>query len=361
MKSIYLILLALLLSPATQAHIPKNPQNVSWGTYLAPDFVIGTPPALKNSRISVAAAEGGNCKARIAQIVCSIPDLSGWKKCGEKNQAAIEKLEYIYDILQKPMKKVFCTISTILVVDKMESLAMAGIMPGDQSFMALSRDFTERNLDPEAVFGWKEQKVFGANLPRYEVSKEGPQVWTKSNSPLQTLQFVVTHEFAHILDFANSANRFTCAPGKDCKGDPKTPEEFFERQKNLIPEMDSWGAFSWKNGLEPNDKNKYPLWDRLCFYDCDSVERLQLSEMHDFYSQLDRTNFVSTYASVNPYEDFAESTAFYFMTDNVYDLEFRVSTGKTIYFWEWKWSQLTKKNNWIELFYEGDLKYPKAH
>jgi hypothetical protein len=237
---------------------------------------------------------------------------------------------------------------------------MAGADEHGGGFMAIARDVVEKNVDPEAVLGWKEQKVFGAKAPRFELNKEGPQVWTSSNSPLQTLQYVVTHEFAHILDFVNRANRFVCPPGKACNPAPKTEEEYMELQKSLIPEMDSWGAFSWKNGLEPNEQNKYPLWDRLCFYGCEGIEKLKLSEMHDFYFQLDRTNFVSTYASVNPYEDFAESTAFYFMTDKVYDLKYRVSTGKAIFFWEWKWLQLTKKNNWIELFYEGDLKYPKA-
>lgn len=358
MKLICLISLALLVTPGAFAQTSKPSKTSDWATHLAPDFVIGTPPALKMAPklLSVPVAEG-DCKKRIAQITCSVKDPQD-PNCGKVNHKAIENLEYLYDILQKPLKKMFCSLPRIFIVDKMESLAMAGMGHKGAAFMFVSRELVEKDIDPDAVFGWKEQKIFGSQLPRYEVGKEGPQVWIKSKSPLQTLQYVVTHEFAHILDFMNGANRFACAPGKSCPP-ANTPEEYEANMKNMIPEVDSWGAFSWKNPLEPNQQNMFPLWKKLCFYGCDDRDIMKPADMFDFYFQFDRTNFVTTYAATNPWDDFAESTTFYFMANADYDLQYRVSTGKAIFFWEWRWDQFTKKNNWIELFYEGDLKYPQ--
>ncbi|QLY25676.1 hypothetical protein [Bdellovibrio sp. KM01] len=358
MKSIYLILLVLLLSGAASAHGSSTANTLPWATYLAPDFVIGTPPALKNAPKTLTAWVGQeDCRARISQITCSVADLQHDDVCGEKNQKAIENLEHLYDLLQKPLQRVFCSLPYIFVVDKMDSLAMAGSGQGT-SFMAISRSLVESGLEADAVLGWKEQKIFGSELPRYQVSKDGPQVSIRGKSPLQIMQYVVTHEFGHILDFANGANRFYCAPGEDCSAKPTTTEEYYALQKKFLPEMDSWSSLSWKNGYEPNDQNMFPLWSRLCFYYCEGRTKLQLSEMHDFYLQFDRTNFVTTYAATNPYDDFAESTAFYFMANADFDLQYRILTGKAVFFWDWRWHQFTKKNNWIELFYEGDLKYP---
>jgi hypothetical protein len=358
MKSIYLISLVLLLSGQAHAHNSSATGNLSWATYLAHDFVIGTPPALENAPKTLSAnLTQEDCRARIAQLVCTVEDLEHDDVCGEKSPKAVENLQRLYDVLQPPLQKVFCSLPYIFVVNKMDSLAMAGSGQGT-SFMAISRGLVETGLDAAAVLGWKEQKIFGAELPRYEVSKDGPQISMRSKSPLTIMQYVVTHEFAHILDFANGANRFHCAPGKDCSKKPATEEEYYEIQKNLLPEVDSWSSLSWKNGLEPNDKNMFPLWNRLCFYYCKGREKLKLEEMNEFYFQFDRTNFVTTYAATNPYDDFAESTAFYFMANADYDLQYRIHTGKAIFFLEWRWDQSIKKNNWIELFYEGDLKYP---
>ncbi|UYL10359.1 hypothetical protein B9G69_007170 [Bdellovibrio sp. SKB1291214] len=358
MKSIYLILLGLFLTSGASAHLSHSPKISTWATFLAPDFVIGTPPALKNqdfSLVAPAATEG--CKERISKITCALPSLESNHPCIPASDRATENIQSLYDVLPKPMQKMFCSIPRILIVEKMESLAMAGINENGKAFVVISKSLVEDNLAPNAVFTWKEQKAFGVQIPRFESLKEGPQIWSKSRSPQQTLQYVITHEFAHLFDFLNNANRFVCAPGKTCNMHPKNMEEALEYQRNVIPEMDSWSAYSWKNGLEPNDANNFPLWSKLCFYNCN--ETLKLGDMFDFYLQLDRTNFVTTYAAVNPYEDFAESVTFYLMANADYDLQYRIFTGKTFFFQEWKWSNLVKKHNWIELFFEGDLKYPQ--
>ncbi len=358
MKLIYLISLVLLGTPGALAHNSQPTKMSDWATHLAPDFVIGTPPALKMTpELLSAPTAQQDCRARIAKITCSVKDTQD-SNCGEINQKAIENLQHLYDVLQKPLQKMFCSLPRIFIVDKMESLAMAGMGKENAAFMFISRELIELNIDPNSVFGWKEQLLFGSKLPRYEVGTDGPQVWIKSKSPLHTLQYVVTHEFAHIFDYLNQANNFVCAPGKDCSKKAQTEEEYREKMKIMIPAVNSWSALSWQNALEPDKQNMFPFWSKMCFYGCEGKESISLKEMPDFYFQFDQTNFVSTYAATNPFDDFAESTAFYFMANADYGMQYRVSTGKAIFFWDWRWHQLTKKNNWIELFYEGDLKYP---
>ncbi|WP_413576603.1 hypothetical protein ACLVWU_01030 [Bdellovibrio sp. HCB290] len=368
MKLIYLISLALFGTSVASAHSATTPSQVTWGRHLAHDFIIGTPPAMKAAQNNTSALwsfpAADACEEHIAKAVCHVKSLEDESECRKAPAEVYENLRAVYQRLPVQFQKMMCKVSKIGVVDEMFSLAMAGFGGTDpasaEAFIAISTSLVAANPSADAVFGWKEQKVFGAKAPRYEVGKKGPRVSVRSKSPVATLEYVLIHELAHLFDFANGVNRYKCEPGPenfDCSKSPKTQDEFTEYHKHQFPIEDSWGVLSWKTAAAPNDNNSFPLHSKLCFYNC--KESLQLSDMDEFYMQLDPTSFVSAYAATNPWDDFAESVAFYVMTRPETDLKFRISTGRAIYFNEWRWSQSKKKNNWIELFFEGDLKYPR--
>lgn len=353
MKYIYLILLGLFITSATSA-------KTSGMTYLTPDFVIGAPPALRKAQNPLPMALQNDCRARISHIVCVLPSLSSGGNCQAPSPQAIENLERVHDLLQPQLQKVFCSLDRILLVEKMESLALAGVGNAEpdgsvaQAFMAMRKDVAENDFAASAVFGWKEQKAFGIKMPSYQTSAVGPQVEVTANSPLLALRYILTHEFAHILDFANAANNFFCAPGQSCGTDPWDKSE----DKKWLSKEGSWSSLSWKNRSEPSDEQRFPLWSKLCFYGC--KESLALGDVDDFYREISGTNFITTYAAVSPWEDFAESTTFYFLRTPELDLHYRISTAEMVSTLDWKWQNLKKKNNWIELFFESELKYPKA-
>jgi hypothetical protein len=365
MKLIYLISLALFATTTAQAATP----SMSWATHLSPDFVIGTPPAMqaaqKNPSASWSFAAADACEEHISKAVCHVKSLSSNAECLEVQGEVFENLRAVYQRLAPPLQTMLCKVPVIFVADEMTSLAMSGFAAHDSDpskpkpFMAFSTSLVVENLPADTVFGWKEQKIFGVQSPRYEVQNKGPRVSIRSISPIVTLQYVVTHELAHLFDFLNTANNFKCenSEGFDCNKRPSTAEEYQEFLKHQVPVDDSWSSLSWKTGLEPNEKNNFPLQSKLCFYSC--KDNLKMSDMETFYLQLDPTNFVTSYAASNPLDDFAESVTFYFMTQADDELKFRISTGRVIYFNEWRWSLMKKKHNWIELFFEGDLKYPQ--
>ncbi|WP_413569237.1 hypothetical protein ACLWBD_01065 [Bdellovibrio sp. HCB117] len=303
-----------------------------------------------------------SCRDRIKQVICLVDNSSspnGPRQClsGSENFAA--PIEKIYDILPEKLQKAFCGLDAIFVESDVESLAYAGIIRANEkgevegSFIGVRRTLLETAYDATSVFGWKEQKAFGIIAPPFVHLPDGPRVEVILPHSLSALQYIFIHEIGHILDFANSANEFVCPANETCDLSKWDPVEFGK----MIPAANSFGALSWKNPMYPQDAQRFPLWDKLCFYGCN--ERLTIADMESFYRQLDQTNFVSTYAAVSPYEDFAESFTFHVLSLQG-EWNYRVQTPYMAYSLEKKWDVLFPKKSWLEAFYQRDLKYPKA-
>lgn len=301
-----------------------------------------------------------DCRSRIQQITCIVnpsqnPQES--RQCQADSPAAAPTLEKIYDILPPKLQKVFCGLDVIYIENELESLAYAGVIQADAqgnvrgSFMGIRRSLIEQNYDATSVFGWKEQKAFGIKAPPFVHLPEGPRVDVTLPISLSALHYIIVHEFAHILDFSNSANHFICPEGVTCDLSDWNPEEF----KKLVPKEGSWGALSWESPLAPRPEQKFPLWSKLCFYGC--TERLGLEDIEAFYHQLHPTNFVSTYAAVSPFEDFAESLTFAVMAEHS-DFQYQIQTPYASYSLETKWREIGPKKIWMQDFLNRDLKYP---
>jgi hypothetical protein len=175
--------------------------------------------------------------------------------------------------------------------------------------IGLRQILIENNYDATSVLGWKEQKVFGLKAEPFIHLPEGPRVSMTMPNSLSALQFLLIHEIAHILDFINSANDFDIPEAAHAC---TTNECYFEYLRDAKPRLGSWSELSWATALQPKMEQSFPLWSKLCFYNCS--ENLEPADIEEFYGQIAPTNFPSTYAAVSPYEDFAESFTFYVLS-----------------------------------------------
>jgi hypothetical protein len=111
------------------------------------------------------------------------------------------------------------------------------------------------------------------------------------------LYFVVAHEFGHILDFANRLNSFAACD---------------EATGPCASEAGSWSALSWQTTAQPIEADRFPYRRGLCFYACEG-EAMTAAAVEQEYEGLARSGFISNYAATNPFDDFADSLAYYLM------------------------------------------------
>ena len=353
-KSILLISLAFFTSFTASAHTE--------------DFIVGPSKRLEFIRdrklvqTSVPdSALADPCKARIRGLLCLV---DSWKEGEERvclagGESYAPKLIEVYDGLPPKMQKLFCTMKVIFVEKNLGSLAYAGTNGVDEkgafdAVMGIRESLLTQDYAINDVFGWKEQKAFGVQAPPFQVLPGSPLVKAKVSGKNSALQYVLIHEIAHILDFTNNANEFVCKTGEDCET-PQDWDETFGRK--FEPVAKSWSALSWNNWVDPNPQHNFALHKDLCFYGC-TGKGLNLLQMPEFYRQLNAVEYITTYAAVSPMEDFAESSAFHFLSQKA-GFEYHVTDPEATYFLNRKWYAMKDKREWIENFYAQDLKYPR--
>lgn len=301
------------------------------------------------------------CKARIRGLLCLADAYEEGKArtCLAGGESYAPKIHEVYDTLPSKMQKLFCSWKVIFIEKDMESLAYAGVDGVDEhgtfdAVMGIREELLTSDYPIDDVFGWKEQKAFGVQAPRFKVLPGSPIVKAKVPGKNTALQYVIIHEIAHVLDFTNQANQFVCKAGEDCES-PQDYDEAFGRKFEPVP--NSWSALSWSTWVDPNARNNFALHKDLCFYGCNG-RGLNLLQMPEFYRQMNAVEFITTYAAISPMEDFAESTAFHFFTQKP-GFEYHVKDPETTYFLNRKWYAMKDKREWIENFYAQDLKYPR--
>jgi hypothetical protein len=353
-KSILLISLAFFTSITTSAHTA--------------DFIVGPSKRLEfiRDRKIVQASEpdsslGDPCKARIRGILCLV---DAWEEgktrvCLAGGESYAPHMTEVYDGLPPKMQKLFCTMKVIFVEKDLESLAYAGVNGADElgafdAVMGIREELLVHDYVAQDVFGWKEQKAFGVQAPPFKTLPGSPIVSAKIAGKNTALQYVLIHELAHVLDFSNQANHFVCKAGEDCTGEQEWNEAFGRKFESVAG---SWSALSWLNWVDPTRNHDFILRRDLCFYGCNG-KGLNLLQMPEFYRQLNAVEYVTTYAAISPMEDFAESTAFYFLSQQP-GFEYHVTDPEATYFLNRKWYAMKDKREWIENFYAQDLKYPR--
>ncbi|MBY0414861.1 MAG: hypothetical protein K2Q18_11880, partial [Bdellovibrionales bacterium] len=207
--------------------------------------------------------------------------------------------------------------------------------------IGISRDFVENPKSINDWFSQKEGSSFGKNPDLFLYN-------TYHHKNFTSLHYALNHEFGHIFDYANRLNRYEgqCSLVSN-------PEE-------CIPSIGSWGEISWKNGKTPKKEHDFFLRESLCFYQCGggSMDPKDSSVVMD---SLLLTNFQSTYASINPKEDWAEAFALYLGLKEA-NFSWEVSTQGKVYNLKKHFlsSKLKGKRDFLDKFFKGPIKYPAS-
>jgi hypothetical protein len=321
-KIILLLLLASVVSSVKASPLGHRQQ-------VTPDFFIETVPSDRQSDDKNNEWHNTNkhniseCRANIRAVLClvdpdpnpeaPIPNGRVPRTClpgGEKYAAVFEKL---FDFYPPTLQRMFCSLKFIYIEKKFFGTAYAGQMIDENgkavgALMGIRQSVLDEGLALGTWASWKEQLSFGGVKDSYTSSPHLPQIETSivGEGVHDFLYFVFAHEFGHLFDFANSLNQT-----EDCQQSPKetTPPD-------CPVKAGSWGEHSWRTEHLPRVEQDFPHRDGLCFYTCDD-KKLSATEVPQLYSDLYASNFISTYAATNPWDDFADSLAYYLMDQNL--------------------------------------------
>ncbi len=139
----------------------------------------------------------------------------------------------------------------------------------------------------------------------------------RTSSPREVndfLYFVMTHELAHVFDFANTFNSTVNCP------EPRNPDD----DPECAMATGSWGAIGWLTNQRPKPENDFANRASLCFYTCKTLLEPRL--VSRLYRDLSGTNFISAYATTQPWDDFADSVAYWMMRENL-GTQYILNTG----------------------------------
>jgi hypothetical protein len=258
------------------------------------------------------------CRERISEIICLVdsvdftnpfatqynrPCLDG----GEKYQEIFHKH---FDRSNKILKKMYCSLEKIWIENDLQTTAFAAPVLDESNkvvagVIGLSRKFLDEKLSFDTWSSSKDEFSFGGganlNLIHYISNKTADKNFA--------IFYAINHEFGHLFDYANKLNQFT-----DC--------DLAVIPEGCKPLPGSWAEISWLNFKTPLPQNQLPVYP--CFYSCggDYLAHAQASE---FYSALTKSGFPSSYATVNPKEDWAEAFALHLAVKEE-DLQWNVRT-----------------------------------
>ena len=281
------------------------------------------PYAFKSQKISNEPSL--SCRDQIKKVICLVePNQPGQdpqrRPCLDGGLSYATYFEDLYDHYSPPLQKMFCSINHIFIEKKFFGTAYAAPLIGLNGEMTgvmlgIRQSILDQNLSLSTWASWKEQLSFGGRSDSYTVQDNLPKIQTSSSSQSNELvYFVISHELGHIFDFANHVNQTQkCRPN----GTSSESEEC-----DLAP--NSWGAISWQTTLKPKPEYEFNNRSGLCFYDCQTLS-LGPDDVPHIYADLSQTNFISTYATTQPWDDFADSFAYYLMTKNL-NLSYIIST-----------------------------------
>ena len=283
------------------------------------------------------------CRAHIKEALCLVdpvdynnpfatpynrPCLDG----GAKYAAVFQKH---FDQANPMIQRMYCSLEKIWIentltttayatpiYDMSDTLVSAGI--------GIKKDFIEQSLKMDQWLSLKEESSFGGKpgLIKYTT--------VQTDKKLTAITYAINHEFGHIFDYANKLNRY----------------------ENHKPLPGSWAEISWQDDETPLAENNMSLRSGLCFYICRD-EYMNANQSAQLFNELTQTSFQSTYATVNPKEDWAEAFALTLATKEV-GFQWQAETqGKKFNLTEHFYSEkLKKKRDFVAAFLKSDYIYP---
>jgi hypothetical protein len=355
---VLIILFSLLLSACGNGE-PDNPRT-DFGSNS--DFTV-------LSGVSAWEKRPTDCRAHIAKAICIVNPMSeeddkNWestvlnRECLEGGEAYVSVFEDVYDAFPTKLQKMFCSLRRVYVEVGLESTAYASSLEDSSgksqgAVMGFRKSILDNNMSAQLWTSWKEQLNFGGELATSskKINKELPHFSIKleDNSIQDLIYMVVAHEFGHFFDFANKVNQFD-----DCKrswGD-----------EVCLATQDTWTSISWESNHKPLEIYDYDHRDELCFYSCKKTKKfISLDNADALYQGLFESNFITSYASTNPWDDFAESVAYIFMESEI-GLKYKAKTPSGLQF---NYRKKLLSDNYLEkrqyldsFFANRSLQYP---
>lgn len=164
------------------------------------------------------------------------------------------------------------------------------------------------------------------------------------NKRIATIQYILLHEFGHILAIGEDFHPPWDAPQKTADALQQYP----------------FAAVSWKINAQTFQYEPLIAQDG---FDCAPVHyyseqpKLPTSKAESCYRALEQTAFVSLYASTNPFDDFAETFAFYvhrILLKKPWSMEIGNSTQVYRYEPDWADKRFDRKRTIIESILTGN-------
>lgn len=257
-----------------------------------------------------------DCRANISNTICLVePTMAGQqpidRQCLDGGQQYAIYFENLYDNYPPSLQKMFCSAKRIFIEKSFAGTAYAGAIYDPQgrptgAMIGIRQSVLDQNLSLSTWASWKEQLSFGGATDSYSPVDTLPLIQTNTNANVnEFLYFVIAHEFGHIFDFANGLNKTS-----DCTTPNPQPGT---GDCNLA--IGTWGTISWERTSKPRPQFDFLNRSGLCFYNC--PHPLSVDNVAQVYTDLSHTNFISTYATTQPWDDFSDSLAYYLISKNL--------------------------------------------
>lgn len=318
MKLLISLFILLVSIPTAFTKTPNNFKLKSSSDRNFPNTLNGRDFFISKSSSYEKSKETTNCRDQIRQAICLVDPVKEneviiSRFCQEGSQAYAIYFENLYDNYPPALQQMFCSVKKIFIEKKFGGTAYASYIENDQgkrdgAFIGIRKSVLDESLDLTTWASWKEQLSFGGIKDSYTVTSDLPQITAFSKAGKDTfLYFVITHEFGHLFDFANNLNKQENCP-EPKPGTDESPE--------CKMAAGSWGSISWDTDLKTNPESDFKNRSGLCFYSCND-NHLSKEDVPDLYQSLLHSNFISSYASTNPWDDFAESLAYFTVDQNL--------------------------------------------
>jgi hypothetical protein len=293
------------------------------------------------------------CRSRIEDIICVVdpvdynnPFANQYNRpCLDGGEKFIKIFQSHFDQSKPIIKRMYCSLEKIWIENTLSTTAYASPIYDSannlvSAAIGVKRDFLENPLELNMWLAQKENSSFGPESDLFKYSA------ALADKKYKALSYAINHEFGHIFDYANHLNRYD----EDC--------QLEINPKACVPAPGSWGEISWASATNFSQANESKLLSSLCFYNCHE-EFLNPSTASPIMESLLKTNFQSTYATVNPKEDWAEVFAIYLATkDSGLKLKALTKNHEYNLTEHFLSDKLKAKRAFVEKFLNGYIKYP---
>lgn len=312
---------------------------------------------------------GSNCRDNIAKVVCLVDPLASSggveanpldRPCLKGSVAYSRYFEAHYDRANPMIKKMYCFLERIWVEKSFFATAYATSIvdvpggPNTGGAIGIRKETLDSGVDLDHWLTWKEETNFGGSNISSDSGLGILEYQSSEKTSSGFLDYVLDHEFGHLFDFANSLNKVV-----DCKWE-KQPNGGFKQVGTCAYDKGSFGELSWTSETSPaRPEDKFPGSTDLCFYNCSVNNHINSRYALELYSGLLKTNFISSYASSNALEDWAETfTSYLAYEERGLRLHLLVGNHQFDLRRHYYSQAMARKREFAQQFIQGSYKYP---